>query len=181
MENRGVSAIFCPSKMRLPNHAGLGCRMRKNLFSGGGIYTTYEVKLNIKRGHINPSLDILALREVGKVRAGVKVTGTVEFPDITLYSPPTMPEKEILGYIFLGRRMRTEQPESDIIALETGALLPQGPEFSRRLRFTDVDLGRLFSEKGVVRLRYRLRKNLEVEFTLGDTSGVDFFHVIEFE
>ncbi|MBN2428549.1 MAG: translocation/assembly module TamB domain-containing protein [Deltaproteobacteria bacterium] len=154
-----------------------------------GSYTAYGAKLNVKRGHINfkdgpadnPSLDILALREVGTVRAGVKVTGTAEFPEVNLYSQPAMPDKDILGYIFLGRPIRSEQQEADMLALGAGTLMPQGPGFFRRLGFTDVDLGGLFKKGGAVRLRYRLRDNLEIESTLGSSSGVDLFHVIEFE
>lgn len=155
-----------------------------------GSYTAYGANLNVRRGHINftggpvdsPSLDILALREIGKVQAGVQVTGTAEAPDVNLYSNPAMPEKDIIGYIFLGRPMRSDQQEADLLSLGVGAMLPQGqgPGFFRRLGFTDIDLSGLLDEGGVVRLRYRLRDNLEVESTFGGTNGVDLYHVIEF-
>jgi translocation and assembly module TamB len=154
-----------------------------------GSFAAFGTNLNVDRGHVNftggpadnPSLDILALRKVGRVRAGVRVTGTAELPEINLYSRPAMPDKDIVGFMFLGRRMRSDQEEGDLLALGAGALFPQGQGFFRRLGFTDIDLGGLFSEEGAVRLRYRLWENWEVESTLGQTSGVDLFHVIEFE
>jgi hypothetical protein len=97
-----------------------------------GSYMAYGAKLSVKRGRLkfndgpvnNPALDILALRDVGTVRAGVKVTGTAEFPEVNLFSQPALPKKDILGYIFLGRPIRFEQREADLLALGAGTLLP---------------------------------------------------------
>lgn len=154
-----------------------------------GTFTAYGAKLEVNRGNINfndgslenPTLDVVAIREIGSIQAGVQVTGTATLPEINLYSRPSMPDKDVLAYILLGHPFRSERQEADILAIGAGALLPQGPGFLRSIGFTEVDLGGLFTEEGVVRLRYRLRKNLEIESTYGKESGLDLFHVIEFE
>ncbi|MBE0568867.1 MAG: translocation/assembly module TamB domain-containing protein [Deltaproteobacteria bacterium] len=75
-----------------------------------GAYSTYGVRLDITRGNLyfagtpldRPTLDFLALRTVGDVKAGVEVAGTLNQPVVKLYSEPTMPDTDILSYIVLG-------------------------------------------------------------------------------
>ncbi len=81
-----------------------------------GKYSSYGVSLNIERGYLffsggpldQPSLDVLALRRAGEVKAGVKVTGTAKQPIVKLYSEPVMPDTDILSYIVLGRRLSSD-------------------------------------------------------------------------
>lgn len=76
-----------------------------------GRYQTYGVNLDIVRGRLfypdspvnQPTLDILAVRTMGDVRAGVIVSGTLVKPFIKLYSEPAMPDVDILSYIVQGR------------------------------------------------------------------------------
>jgi translocation and assembly module TamB len=78
-----------------------------------GTYRIYGVNLDIQRGRAlftggsveRPALDILALRTVDDVKAGVTVTGTPEEPLIRLYSEPALPDTEILSYVVLGRSL----------------------------------------------------------------------------
>ena len=78
-----------------------------------GTYRIYGVGLDIQRGRAlfsggpveRPALDILALRTVDDVKAGVTVTGTPEEPLIKLYSEPALPDTEILSYVVLGRSL----------------------------------------------------------------------------
>ena len=91
-----------------------------------GNYYIYGVTLGIERGRAlfgggvveRPILDILALRKVDDVKAGVTITGTLESPLIKLYSDPNLPEVEIMSYIILGRKLREQ---GDQIALLTKA------------------------------------------------------------
>ena len=78
-----------------------------------GRYSVYGVDLEIVRGRLfyaggplnQPTLDILALRTVGDVRAGVTAVGILRAPLIKLYSEPTMPDVDILAYIVFGRQL----------------------------------------------------------------------------
>jgi translocation and assembly module TamB len=96
-----------------------------------GRYRTYGVDLNIVRGRlfftggpINlPTLDFLALRTIGDVRAGVTVAGTLQKPVTKLYSEPAMPDVDVLAYIVLGHPFGTSGEQASLVAKAAGALL----------------------------------------------------------
>ena len=96
-----------------------------------GRYRTYGVNLDIVRGRLfyaggpinQPTLDILALRTVGEVRAGVTVGGTLQTPVIKLYSEPAMQDIDILAYIVLGHPLGSSPQQAGPLALAAGALL----------------------------------------------------------
>ena len=104
------------------------------LFVARGRYSTYGVTLDIDRGEIYfpgvplryPTLDILALRRAGQVRAGVRISGTPQEPLVTLYSEPVMPDADVLSYIVLGRPLDSSGGDTDLLMVATGALLSQG-------------------------------------------------------
>jgi translocation and assembly module TamB len=99
-----------------------------------GSYAAYGVNLRITRGNLfyagvpvdAPTLDILALRTVGEVRAGVQITGTPRAPVVSLYSEPTMPDTDILAYIVLGHPFGTDGEQAGPLMLAAGSLLTQG-------------------------------------------------------
>jgi len=75
-----------------------------------GTYEAYGQKLEIERGVItfvgavdNPRLDIEAIRANSDVRVGVRVSGSVLSPRITLFSDPEMPATEKLALLVTGR------------------------------------------------------------------------------
>jgi translocation and assembly module TamB len=88
-----------------------------------GHYRRYGVNLDIKRGRVvftggaidSPVLDILALRKIGDIRAGVLITGTPRSPIITLYSEPPMPDADILAYIVLGHPLGDNKKDADLV------------------------------------------------------------------
>jgi translocation and assembly module TamB len=99
-----------------------------------GAYAAYGMKLGISRGTLlfaggpveQPTLDILALRKSGEVKAGVRVGGTPRSPTVKLYSEPAMPDTDILSYIVLGRPMGTDAGQADLLMVAAGALLAKG-------------------------------------------------------
>lgn len=103
-----------------------------------GRFSSYGVKLEITRGYLHytggplerPTLDILALRTSGEVKAGVEVTGTPQNPRIQLYSEPSLPDTEILSYIVLGRPVGADSSQSGLLMTAAGALLSQGESIS---------------------------------------------------
>lgn len=88
-----------------------------------GHYKRYGVNLEITRGRIvftggaidSPVLDILALRKIGDIRAGVIISGTPRSPIITLFSEPPMPEADILAYIVLGHPLGSNKKDADLV------------------------------------------------------------------
>lgn len=76
-----------------------------------GEFAAYGQDLTIKRGKLlfsggplgNPGLDLLAIREVGTVEAGVRVRGAADRPELSIYSDPPMDQAEAFSYLVLGR------------------------------------------------------------------------------
>jgi translocation and assembly module TamB len=109
-----------------------------------GRFRTYGVNLDIVRGRLfyaggpinQPFLDILALRRVGEVRAGVAVSGTLREPLVKLYSEPFMEDMDILAYIVLGRRLSADNQEANLLMMAAGALLTsrQSEDLQRKIK-----------------------------------------------
>jgi translocation and assembly module TamB len=99
-----------------------------------GIYSAYGVQLKIDRGRIlfaggpvdRPTLDILALRTIGEIKAGVQVGGTPREPVVKLYSDPAMPDTDVLSYIVLGHPMGGDRESAGLLMGAAGALLSGG-------------------------------------------------------
>ena len=101
-----------------------------------GRYRVYGVDLEIVRGRLfyaggpinQPTLDILALRTVGDVRAGVTAAGILRAPVIKLYSEPAMPDVDILAYIVFGHPLSnsSNSEQAGMMAQAAGALLSRG-------------------------------------------------------
>lgn len=99
-----------------------------------GAYSAYGIGLKVERGNIlfaggpvdRPTLDILALRTAGEVKAGVRVTGTPRQPLVKLYSDPLMPDTDILSYMVLGRPLGAAGGDTDLLMTAAGVLLSQG-------------------------------------------------------
>jgi len=104
-----------------------------------GHYNAYGQKLEITRGRLlfsgpadRPTLDVLALRKIGRgfeeVQAGVTVTGPIQSPLIRLYSKPAMPETDILSYIVLGHPLSkgSDKEQTTLLMEAAGALLSAG-------------------------------------------------------
>lgn len=96
-----------------------------------GRYQTYGVNLEIIRGRLyyagglinQPSLDILALKTIGDVRAGVVVSGTLQTPLVKLYSEPFMQDMDILAYIVLGHPLGSNTQQANLLVTAASALL----------------------------------------------------------
>ncbi len=99
-----------------------------------GRFSSYGVTLEVKRGKAlfagggveQPALDILALREIGDVKAGVTVRGTPTAPVVRLYSDPAMPDLDILSLVVLGRKLGDSEGSSDLLMKATSFLASRG-------------------------------------------------------
>ncbi len=149
--------------LRLYSDAQQEVAAQGRLFVERGRFSSYGVSLDIERGDLYfagvplryPTLDILAIRRAGQVRAGVRVTGTPQEPQVSLYSEPAMPDADILSYVVLGRPLDSSGGDSDLLMLATGALLSQGKSI-------------------VLQERLKGRLGLDVfEFSTGDSDTTD--------
>ena len=75
-----------------------------------GRYRAYGQRLDVEYGRLlytggpltNPGLDLRAVRKVGNVTAGIKVRGSLNQPQLELFSTPAMGQTEALAYLLLG-------------------------------------------------------------------------------
>ena len=76
-----------------------------------GRYKAYGQNLEIEQGRllftggpvVNPGLDIRAIRRVNEVTAGLRAKGTLNQPQIELFTIPAMGQTDALSYLLLGR------------------------------------------------------------------------------
>jgi translocation and assembly module TamB len=154
-----------------------------------GTYKAYGINLEIKQGAmnyvgdplVNPKLTVFAAKDVGRVQAGVHITGTAQTPVVTLASNPAMPERDILGYLFMGRPISRDDEGGDALAIGAGALIPAyGGAFSD-YGVVELDLDGLLNDDGGVRFRKRLSESWEISSTLGTESGIDLYYILDFD
>ena len=119
-----------------------------------GTFGAFGQRLEIETGRLiytggpleNPGLEIRAVRRVDQVTAGALVRGTLQQPQISVYSDPPMPRAEALSYLTLGRSLndlqsgeqRTVNQAANSLALSGGNVIAQ--DLGRRLGFDDVSV-----------------------------------------
>ncbi|MEQ9463845.1 MAG: translocation/assembly module TamB domain-containing protein, partial [Haliea sp.] len=100
--------------LSLQQVSGQPLQLFGNLNIVGGEFRAYGQRLLVRQGRVsftglpeNPDLNLRAEREIAAedVRAGVLVSGTLEEPQITLYSEPALSQTETLSYLVRGRGM----------------------------------------------------------------------------
>ena len=99
-----------------------------------GRYRAYGIDLDIVRGRLyyvngpvsQPTLDILALRTIGDVRAGVTVAGNLNSPVIKLYSEPPLPDVDIMAYMVLGHPLGSSTEQGSMVTMAASSLFSYG-------------------------------------------------------
>lgn len=119
-----------------------------------GKYSIYGISLNIERGRLffaggpvaNPTLDILALKTVNEVKAGVQVSGPLKKPVVRLSSEPAMPDADVLAYIILGHPLGQDKEQGSLLMKAAAALLSAGQsvalqdQIKNRLGIDTIDI-----------------------------------------
>jgi len=135
-----------------------------------GRYKTYGINLEIVRGTIyyaggsitQPTLDILALRTIGEIKAGVTVEGTLRAPLVKLYSEPAMPDVDILAYIVLGHPLEQAREQAGLLTQAAGMLLSAGQSASLQEQLKNrLGLSTLELQSGNSRTSYMGYKPIE--------------------
>jgi len=97
----------------------------------GGELTAYRQRLNIKRGTIsfagtpgNPEFNVRAEREIrgDNITVGVELLGTLESPEMNVYSDPVLEHSEAMSYLVRGRGLDSgAAADGTALALSMGA------------------------------------------------------------
>jgi translocation and assembly module TamB len=117
-----------------------------------GTFSAFGQRLEIETGRLiytggpleNPGLEIRAVRRVDEVTAGALVRGTLQQPEISVYSDPPMARAEALSYLTLGKGLdelqagerTTVNQAANSLALSGGGMIAR--DLGRRLGFDDV-------------------------------------------
>jgi translocation and assembly module TamB len=112
-----------------------------------GRYRAFGTELEIIRGRLfyaggpinQPTLDILALRTIGDVRAGITAGGLLRAPVIKLYSEPAMPDVDILAYILFGHSLGSSSSleQAGMMAQVASSLLSRGQSVTLQEQIKD--------------------------------------------
>lgn len=128
-----------------------------------GTYEAYGQELELRRARLlfvgnltQPYLDIEAVREVGTVVAGIRLSGPVQSPKTEVFSNPDMPQTDALSYLILGRAPQSRGDEGQMSRAALSLGLTQASKLT----------GQLGEEFGIRQL------TLEAEGTGDQTSVV---------
>ena len=133
MKTRDLEGKFT-GKMNAAGRSLDNLRTHGEIHISQGFLYAAETKLPIERGHIffkdKPfalaSLDILAVKTVGDVRAGFLVTGTIRTPIVSLYSVPSMSDQDVLAHIVFGTSYTGDKIQATTLLKSAGMFLAQG-------------------------------------------------------
>ncbi len=177
----------------------------RGTLNASGNYRAYGQQLKIEKGRLiytnapldNPALDLLATRDRGDVKVGLRIRGDARTPETSAWSDPAMPQADALAWLVLGRPLNTataieaKQVGAAADSLGASSLLAQslglrlglddvGIVQSRALGGSTFRIGKylsprlylgygvsLIGEGQVMLLRYQLRRKLEVELESG--------------
>lgn len=125
-----------------------------------GHYDIYGHSLDFERGSINfhgaanqANLDVLAVRTIKNsdsfavdntpVKAGVQVTGTLQVPQVNLYSSPSMSQADILSYLLLGTPSSGLGNQDELLSAAAGTLFSasRAALFGNSLSNSGIDVG----------------------------------------
>lgn len=143
-------------KLQVIESPGRLTRARGEIKLVNGQYAAFGQPLKIRRGALlfqntlltQPALDVTAVREFDGVTVGVNARGTIDKPELELFSSPVLSQSDQLSWLVLGRPFdrKTNNKNSDnALARATRALQLQGAEFltgklSQRLGIEDIAL-----------------------------------------
>jgi translocation and assembly module TamB len=153
----------------------------------GGTYKAYGQDLTIEKGRVfyaggpldNPGVDLKAYRKArdGTI-AGVIVKGSLEAPETTLYSDPTMAQSDQLAYILLGHPLgQSTQSEGSLVAnaaaslgLKGGNLLAKKIAGKLGLEEAQIETEGSYKEANLVVGKY-LSPKFYVQYGIGLFTG----------
>jgi autotransporter translocation and assembly factor TamB len=151
-------------KLNVKDEPAKQARARGELRLVDASATAYGTELQLESGRINyldtplddPLIEVAAVRTVGDVKAGVRVSGYASAPDLELFSVPAMNDNDILSYLLLGRPVRNASKDEGLallgvasrMAFSNGASLTQ----SLQQQFGIDELGLATNEEGETRV-----------------------------
>ena len=182
-----------------------------------GRYELYGQDLTIRRAQLlfsgpldRPFLDIEAVRTVGDVTAGIRLSGLADEPRSEIFSEPAMSQQQALSYLVLGRPLNSESEsramENAAIGLGLAGAAPLTRKLGQKVGIEELQLEAegegeetsvvasgyvtdklslnysvgIFEPVSRFALRYDLSQRLFLEAASGLASSLDIFYQREF-
>jgi translocation and assembly module TamB len=157
-----------------------------------GEYEAYGQKLELERGRLlfvggpvtNPGLDARAIRRVEAITAGVEVKGTLQSPQLTLFSDPAMGQADALSYLLFGKPIGgADAAQGRLLAGAARALrLSGGEQLAQRIgsRFgiEEVEIKNVEgTEQAALVLGKQLSPRLYINYSIGLFEQVNVFRI----
>ncbi|HVC29903.1 MAG TPA: translocation/assembly module TamB domain-containing protein, partial [Steroidobacteraceae bacterium] len=158
-----------------------------------GEYAAYARKLEIRRGRLiftggpldNPGIEIRAIKRYPDVTAGINVRGTLQQPQMSFFSTPSLPQSQIVSLILSGgggssslQMMQASSTPQNQQATAANELLAQGgailaQQLGSRIGLPDISLETgLNNETSLVLGKY-LSPRLYVSYGVGLTQQLN--------
>ncbi|HET9108414.1 MAG TPA: translocation/assembly module TamB domain-containing protein [Steroidobacteraceae bacterium] len=157
-----------------------------------GEYAAYARKLEIQRGRLiftggpieNPGIEIRAIKRYPDVTAGINVRGTLQQPQMSFFSDPSLPQSQIVSLILSGggggglQMMQAASTQQNQQATAANELLAQGgailaQQLGSRIGLPDISLETdLNNETSLVLGKY-LSPRLYVSYGVGLTQQLN--------
>jgi translocation and assembly module TamB len=158
-----------------------------------GQYAAYARKLEIQRGRLiftggpldNPGIEIRAIKRYPDVTAGINVRGTLQQPQMSFFSIPSLPQSQIVSLILSGgggsgslQMMQASSAQQNQQATAANELLAQGgailaQQLGSRIGLPDISLETdLNNETSLVLGKY-LSPRLYVSYGVGLTQQLN--------
>lgn len=169
-------------QVRMQGDRGENVRASGEIRVAEGSYFLLGQRLDIDRGIIrfdgpllNPSLDVSAVRESPRVRAGLNITGSAENPRARLFSEPEVPDQEKLSWLLFGRGGQpVDSGITGITGSTQGFISSFGMQVSDRLY---VAYGQSATgTENFVSFYSNLTDRLSIEARTGDENALQLFY-----
>ncbi|MBI3897162.1 MAG: translocation/assembly module TamB domain-containing protein [Gammaproteobacteria bacterium] len=159
-----------------------------------GKYEAFGEKLDLERGRLlfvgpvdNPGIDARAVRvidDTNTITVGVEVQGTLQTPELKLFSDPSMSQTDTLSYLLFGKPATgADAGEGRAIAAATRALKLSGGArvaqwLGERFGIDEVDVeSSNTSEEAALVLGKRLSPRLYINYSIGLFGQANIFRI----
>ncbi len=144
----------------------------KGLTSAGELKVEQGRVIYAKTPLDDPGVLIIANRQVGKVTASLRVSGTLRKPKMSFFSDsdPAMSQSQVLNYLLTGGASLGSGGSAQQV-VEMGTYL--SPKLYMQY---ENNLG---DKTNKVKMRYDLTNSVQVQTESGDAQGVDVFYTFE--
>jgi len=135
-------------------HIGDNLSAQGELNLRGGRYRSYGQNLKVRRARLlftgslqQPFVDIEAVREVGSVVAGLRISGSADQPQTRVFTQPSMSDEQALSYLVLGKPLGSDSGGSNDLLMKAalGLGLAGGESlaerFGERFGLSNFELG----------------------------------------